>query len=228
MEPLVSDFFKARGLTKFQIDSFNNFVNVDLKRTVDVNGFITVKLSTDDENQFSLRHFTASRKQPKTEAVLDAIFQADNESLRSFIERFNKEAVQYYTHKGQVATLHGDIEAARRVFNASSKGNEYIGQLPESKKSKATTSLPLPEISSIDLDSRFSKQENKDEKKLRKEKKEDDEASQEHRRPVPDGEFELMPFGEDPSRAVKIGTGLPELARKQLEACLKENADLFV
>ncbi|CAJ2629809.1 unnamed protein product [Trifolium pratense] len=310
------------------------------------------------------RHFTASRKQPKTEAVLDAIFQGDNESLRSFIERFNKEAVQrsnapraeaaetsnteeaapersghkpvalaisraedffvpdylddtyvaptlskwdalahamvisaggfdkqtvgsikrkfeelldgssnmsatldkpkgqsrpisfymeelpggaansqiplliradmanmdvrrYYTHKGQVATLHGDIEAARRVFNASSKGNEYIGQLPEPKKSKAATSLPLPEISSIDLDSRFSKQESKDEKKLRKEMKEDDEASQEHRRPVPDGEFELMPFGEDPSRAVKIGTGLPELARKQLEACLKENADLF-
>ncbi|CAJ2674993.1 unnamed protein product [Trifolium pratense] len=135
--------------------------------------------------------------------------------------------MKYYTHKGQVATLHGDIEAARRVFNASSKGNEYIGQLPESKKSKATTSLPLPEISSIDLDSRFFKQENKDEKKLRKERKEDDEASQEHRRPVPNGEFELMPFGEDPSRAVKIGTGLPGLARKQLEACLKENADLF-
>ncbi|CAJ2674684.1 unnamed protein product [Trifolium pratense] len=135
--------------------------------------------------------------------------------------------MKYYTHKGQVATLHGDIEAARRVFNASSKGNEYIGQLPESKKSKAAASLPLPEISSIDLDSRFSKQENKDEKKLRKDKKEDDEASQEHRRPVPDGEFELMPFGEDPSRAIKIGTGLPELARKQLEACLKENADLF-
>ncbi|CAJ2669315.1 unnamed protein product [Trifolium pratense] len=173
------------------------------------------------------RHFTASRKQPKTEAVLDAIFQAENESLRSFIERFNREAVQYYTHKGQVATLHGDIEAARRVFNASSKGNEYIGQLPEPKKSKAAASLPLPEISSIDLDSRFSKQESKDEKKLRKEMKEDDEASQEHRRPVPDGEFELMPFGEDPNRAVKIGTGLPELARKQLEACLKENADLF-
>ncbi|CAJ2643857.1 unnamed protein product [Trifolium pratense] len=173
------------------------------------------------------RHFTASRKQPKTEAVLDAIFQAENESLRSFIERFNKEAVQYYTHKGQVATLHGDIEAARRVFNASSKGNEYIGQLPEPKESKAAASLPLPEISSIDLDSRFSKQESKDEKKLRKEMKEDDEASQEHRRPVPDGEFELMPFGEDPNRAVKIGTGLPELARKQLEACLKENADLF-
>ncbi|PNX63491.1 hypothetical protein L195_g061655, partial [Trifolium pratense] len=43
------------------------------------------------------RHFTASRKQPKTEAVLDAIFQGDNESLRNFIERFNKEAVQVDT-----------------------------------------------------------------------------------------------------------------------------------
>ncbi|CAJ2636298.1 unnamed protein product [Trifolium pratense] len=147
--------------------------------------------------------------------------------IRVDMANMDVRRMKYYTHKGQVATLHGDIEAARRVFNASSKGNECIGQLPESKKSKATTSLPLPEISSIDLDSRFSKQENKDEKKLRKEKKEDDEASQEHRRPVPDGEFELMPFGEDPSRAVKIGTGLPELARKQLEACLKENADLF-
>ncbi|CAJ2647353.1 unnamed protein product [Trifolium pratense] len=294
------------------------------------------------------KHFTASRKQPKTEAVLDAIFQGDNESLRSFIERFNKEAVQVETTddmkkyllqrglrpntdfakavgiekprtfsdlllKSQPYIQYEEQQAAdaarygragnsqpaprsnaeqssrgggrrrgerpreprgppstfsnytplsksqeeiwkecnsaeftkagikfprqqptkpgqdksRRVFNASSKGNEYIGQLPEPKKSKAAASLPLPEISSIDLDSRFSKQESKDEKKLRKEMKEDDEASQEHRRPVPDGEFELMPFGEDPNRAVKIGTGLPELARKQLEACLKENADLF-
>ncbi|KAK2443504.1 hypothetical protein QL285_014602 [Trifolium repens] len=29
------------------------------------------------------------------------------------------------------------------------------------------------------------------------------------------------------SRGVKIGAGLPELARKQLKACLRENADLF-
>ncbi|MCI82649.1 hypothetical protein A2U01_0103923, partial [Trifolium medium] len=46
-------------------------------------------------------------------------------------------------------------------------------------------------------------------------------------RPIPDGEFELVPLGEDPSRGVKIGTGLPDLARKQLKACLRENADLF-
>ncbi|PNX69624.1 hypothetical protein L195_g056820 [Trifolium pratense] len=44
--------------------------------------------------------------------------------------------MKYYTHKGQVATLYGDIEAARICFNASSKGNEYIGEAPEAKKPK--------------------------------------------------------------------------------------------
>ncbi|MCI27981.1 hypothetical protein A2U01_0049181, partial [Trifolium medium] len=40
------------------------------------------------------RHFTASRAQPKTEATLKAIIQGKDESLRKYIERFNKEAVQ--------------------------------------------------------------------------------------------------------------------------------------
>ncbi|MCI78979.1 hypothetical protein A2U01_0100250, partial [Trifolium medium] len=74
---------------------------------------------------------------------------------------------------------------------------------------------------------RYSKKEHKEEKKLRKEKKELDEASKEIPRPIPDGEFELVPLGEDPSKGVKIGTGLLDLARKQLKACLRENANLF-
>ncbi|CAJ2634768.1 unnamed protein product [Trifolium pratense] len=87
--------------------------------------------------------------------------------------------------------------------------------------------MPGPSVSSVDLDSRTSKKEHKKEKKLRKEEKEDDEASKEHYRPIPDGDFEIVQFGEDPEKGVKIGTGLPELARKQLKACLRENADLF-
>ncbi|PNX97956.1 hypothetical protein L195_g022015 [Trifolium pratense] len=93
--------------------------------------------------------------------------------------------MKYYTHMGQIATLHGEA--------------------PEAKKTKTPTSPPTPNISLIDLDS----------------------PSKEHRRPIPDGEFELVPFGEDPSRGVKIGTGLPDLARKQLKACLRENTNLF-
>ncbi|MCI80798.1 hypothetical protein A2U01_0102069, partial [Trifolium medium] len=54
-----------------------------------------------------------------------------------------------------------------------------------------------------------------------------DEASKEIPRPIPDGEFDFVPLSEDPSKGVKIGTGLPDLAMKQLKACLRENADLF-
>ncbi|MCI24888.1 hypothetical protein A2U01_0046074, partial [Trifolium medium] len=53
-------------------------------------------------------------------------------------------------------------------------------------------------------------------------------ASKEIPRAIPDGEFELILLGEDPSKGVKIGIGLPDLARKQLKACLRENTDLFV
>jgi hypothetical protein len=44
-------------------------------------------------DQFN-HNFTASRKQPKTVATLEAIFQGPKETLRAYIERFNREAVQ--------------------------------------------------------------------------------------------------------------------------------------
>lgn len=50
----------------------------------------------DFTDQFK-KNFTASRKQPKTVATLEAIFQGAKESLRAYIERFNREAVQVET-----------------------------------------------------------------------------------------------------------------------------------
>lgn len=44
---------------------------------------------------------------------------------------------------------------------------------------------------------------------------------------IPDGDFELVPLKKDPGRGVNIDTDLPDLARKQLKACLCKNADLF-
>src|ERR1051325_85679 len=38
--------------------------------------------------------FTASRRHPKTEASLEAIIQKSEESLREYIDRFNREAIQ--------------------------------------------------------------------------------------------------------------------------------------
>ena len=48
-----------------------------------------------------------------------------------------------------------------------------------------------------------------------------------HARPISDGYFELVPLGEDPTRGVKIGADLPGLEKRQLKACLRENADMF-
>ncbi|XP_058766513.1 uncharacterized protein LOC131640126 [Vicia villosa] len=44
-----------------------------------------------------LSHFTASRRQPKSEANLEAVVQGTNEPLRDYLDRFNKEAVQVET-----------------------------------------------------------------------------------------------------------------------------------
>ena len=35
-----------------------------------------------------------------------------------------------------------------------------------------------------------------------------------HVRPIPDGDFELVSLREDPTRGVKIGADLPDLAKR--------------
>ncbi|MCI47388.1 hypothetical protein A2U01_0068630, partial [Trifolium medium] len=63
--------------------------------------------------------------------------------------------MKYYTNKGQVATLHVDIESARRCFEAANKGYAFIGKAPSSEKKPKTTHQPLaPNVSSVDLESR--------------------------------------------------------------------------
>ncbi|MCI58039.1 hypothetical protein A2U01_0079292, partial [Trifolium medium] len=57
--------------------------------------------------------------------------------------------MKYYTNKGQVATLHGDIESARRCFEAATKGLASIDKRPSSKKKPPQP--PAPNVSSVDL-----------------------------------------------------------------------------
>ncbi|GAU50523.1 hypothetical protein TSUD_177730 [Trifolium subterraneum] len=132
--------------------------------------------------------------------------------------------LKYYTKDGQVATINGDIEAARRCFEAASKN---LNSVVTPKKKKAETKLPgVNSISTedgVELDARTSKKERKQEKKAGK----DDLLIKENYRPIPDGEFELVPLGEDPTKGVKIGADLPDLVKRQLKACLRENAELF-
>ena len=48
-----------------------------------------------------------------------------------------------------------------------------------------------------------------------------------HARPILDSNLELGPLVEDPTRGVKIGADLPDLAKRKLKACQRENVYLF-
>ncbi|XP_058774283.1 uncharacterized protein LOC131648549 [Vicia villosa] len=56
----------------------------------------SIRSSAEFKDKFS-HHFTASCRHPKTEASLEAIVQGPTESLRAFLDRFNREAVQVPT-----------------------------------------------------------------------------------------------------------------------------------
>ena len=82
---------------------------------------------------------------------------------------------------------------------------------------------PLPRVGTIDLDSRFSKEDCVKQRRKGNEPMVEGEGSTTsvdceelsiHARPIPDGNFEFIPLGEDPTRGVKIGADLPDLAKR--------------
>ncbi|XP_058741598.1 uncharacterized protein LOC131613981 [Vicia villosa] len=76
--------------------------------------------------------------------------------------------IKFYTKRGRVATINADIEAARRIFDASMKGLQLItppssaNKKPRAEDKPAREDLQQPtNVSSIDLDARFTKEERK-------------------------------------------------------------------
>ena len=72
----------------------------------------------------------------------------------------------------------------------------------------------------IELDPRFTKEDLKEQKREQK-----DQLNAKLLRHIPDGEFELVPFRDDPSKNFMIGKDLPKLVKAQLIACLRVNAN---
>ncbi|GAU43325.1 hypothetical protein TSUD_390240 [Trifolium subterraneum] len=92
--------------------------------------------------------------------------------------------LKYYTKDGQVATINGDIEAARRCFEAASKNLNFV--VTPKKKKEETKLLGVNSIITedvVELDARTSKKERKQEKKAIK----DDFLIKENYRLIPDG-----------------------------------------
>ncbi|CAJ2659659.1 unnamed protein product [Trifolium pratense] len=118
-----------------------------------------------------------------------------------------------------VATINGDIAAARRCFEAAAKNLSTVATPKKTEKKNPGVNTVG---GSVDIDARLTKKEHQEEKQ-----RDLTNAEKKIYRPIPDGDFELVPLGEDPLKGIKIGTGLPDLVKKQLIACLKDNAELF-
>jgi len=123
---------------------------------------------------------------------------------------------------GIIVSLNGDIEAARRCFLQANKSQNSVSQSSKTAEDKGKTAASTLDANLVELDPRFT---NEDLKEQKREKK--DPLNAKLLRPILDGEFELVPFENDPSKNFKIGKDLPELVKAQLTACLRENVDLF-
>ncbi|MCI48243.1 hypothetical protein A2U01_0069486, partial [Trifolium medium] len=100
--------------------------------------------------------------------------------------------MKYYTKNGQVATINGDIVAARRCFEAATK-NLNIVTTPKKKAEQPTPTVnSVGSSNPVDLDARLAKKEHEEEKLKDKEPR-----AEKIYRPIPDGDFEIIPLGED-------------------------------
>ncbi|CAJ2661598.1 unnamed protein product [Trifolium pratense] len=93
-----------------------------------------------------LAHFTSSRRHPKTEATLEAIIQGETEPLRSYLERFNKAAVEKgyarrYVQNNEQVQQREPQEVAMAIDASEQENNRAV--VPQALAISAPE-IPLP------------------------------------------------------------------------------------
>ena len=116
--------------------------------------------------------------------------------------------LKYHAKDGIIASLNGDIEAAKRCFLQNNKAQSLVSQPSKPAKDKGKASASILDANLVGLDPRFTKEDLKEQKREQK-----DPLNVKLLRPIPDGEFELVPFGDDLSKNFKIAKDLPELVK---------------
>jgi hypothetical protein len=100
--------------------------------------------------------------------------------------------LKYHANDGIIASLNGDIEAARRCFLQANKSQNSVSQSSKSFEDKGKAAASTLDANLVELDPRFTKEDLKEQKREKK-----DQLNTKLLRPIPDGEFELVPFGSD-------------------------------
>jgi len=130
--------------------------------------------------------------------------------------------LKYHAKDDIIASLNGDIKAAKICFLQVNKTQNLVSQSSKPADDKGKAAASTLDANLVELDPRFTKEDLNEQKREKK-----DLLNAKLLRPIPDGEFELVSFGNDPSKNFKIDKDLPELVKAQLVACLRENADLI-
>jgi seryl-tRNA synthetase len=116
--------------------------------------------------------------------------------------------LKYHAKDDIIASLSGEIEAARRCFLQANKTQNSVSQSSKPAEDKGKPVASTLDANLVKLDPRFTKEDLKEQKWEKK-----DPLNAKLLKPVPDGEFELVPFGSDLSKNFKIGKDLPELVK---------------
>jgi len=112
--------------------------------------------------------------------------------------------LKYHAKYGIITSPNGDIEAARRCFVQANKAQNSVSQSREPAEDKGKAAASTLDANLVELDPRFTKEGLKEQKREKK-----DPLNAKLLTPIPDGEFELVPFGNDPSKNFKIYKDLP-------------------
>jgi len=112
--------------------------------------------------------------------------------------------LKYHAKDGIIASLNGDIEAATRCFVQANKSQSSVSQPSKPAEEKGKAAASILDTNLVELDPRFTKEDLKEQKREQK-----DSLNTKLLRPIPNGEFELVLFGDDPSKNFKIVKDLP-------------------
>jgi len=106
--------------------------------------------------------------------------------------------LKYHAKDSIIASLNRDIEAAKRCFLQANKTKNSVSESSKPANDKGKVAVSILDANLVKLDPKFTKEDLKEQKWEKK-----DPLHAKLIRPIPDGEFELVPFGNDPSKNLR-------------------------
>ena len=100
------------------------------------------------------------------------------------------------------------LGAAKRWFIQANKSQSSVSQPSKLAEDKGKAAASVLDTNLVELDPRFTKEDLKEQNREHK-----DPLNSKLLRPIPDGEFDLVPFRDDPSKNFKIDKDLQNLSK---------------